>query len=110
VAQALAWTLENWETATTRALASHQRVQERSTWQKVTEEYLALYGENSQIQLEGGHLFLLALAAFAGLAIGPIEVFKVIDLGIEIFKCLGHLNSYEPSRKLQRRPDLPQQW
>jgi glycosyltransferase involved in cell wall biosynthesis len=43
VAQALAWTLENWETAATRALAFHQCVQERFTWQKVTEAYLALY-------------------------------------------------------------------
>jgi glycosyltransferase involved in cell wall biosynthesis len=43
VAQTLAWTLENWETTATRALAFHQRVQERFTWQKVTEAYLALY-------------------------------------------------------------------
>jgi len=43
VAQALAWTLENWETAATRALAFHQCVRERFTWPKVTEAYLALY-------------------------------------------------------------------
>ena len=43
VAQALAWTLENWKTAATQALAFHRRVQERFTWPKVTEAYLALY-------------------------------------------------------------------
>jgi len=43
VAQALAWTLENWETAATQTLAFHRRVQERFTWPKVTEAYLALY-------------------------------------------------------------------
>jgi glycosyltransferase involved in cell wall biosynthesis len=41
--EALAWTLENWETAARQALALHQRVQERFTWPKVTEAYLALY-------------------------------------------------------------------
>ncbi len=43
VAQALVWTLGNWKTAATQALAFHQRVQERFTWPKVTEAYLALY-------------------------------------------------------------------
>jgi glycosyltransferase involved in cell wall biosynthesis len=43
IAQALAWALENWETTATQALAFHQRVQERFTWPKVTEEYLVLY-------------------------------------------------------------------
>jgi glycosyltransferase involved in cell wall biosynthesis len=45
VAQALVWAMENWETTARQTLAFHRRVQERFTWQKVTEAYLALYQE-----------------------------------------------------------------
>ncbi|MBL7064921.1 MAG: hypothetical protein ISS49_12055 [Anaerolineae bacterium] len=47
VAQALAWTLETWEATAARALAFHQRIQERFTWPKVTEAYLALYRDST---------------------------------------------------------------
>jgi len=47
VTQALAWALDNWEAMTARALASHRRIQERFTWPKVTEAYLALYRDST---------------------------------------------------------------